>query len=190
MPSARPERSLDQALVKPRLGTEEKRHRHFFNRKRNRSAGTMHYDEGMAGRFQFSIRFLLVMTTFVALAVLGLSAKSSGLAIAVVFALSVIFASVSIMAYTLASGTLKAFWLGVAVPAGIEAIGAALLLALVFRGSTVDFMEDSYTTSSLRITASILWCFAPINGAVCALVYRAFCHPPASRDALKNQASE
>jgi hypothetical protein len=102
----------------------------------------------------------------------GLREKSSGVATAVVFALSVIYASISIMAYTLANGALKAFWLGIAVPTAIEAIAALLLLALVFRGSRVEFTEDAYTTNSLRRIAAAVWCFAPINGLLCALAYR------------------
>lgn len=143
------------------------------------------------GRFQFSIRLMLAATAVVASAVWATDAKPSVSTLAI-FALSMVFTSVSILAYTLTTGTLRTFWLGVMVPTGTQAIATVLLLALVLRAHDgfESLSQDMSTALSLRNTAIIAWCFAPINGLVCAIVHRLFRSPATRTSTEKNQLSK
>jgi uncharacterized membrane protein len=128
----------------------------------------------MAAKFQFSIRFLLLLSAVVGLTVASYLWRPSMYSLAARGALTVIIASLLIVASIFSMGAKRAFLIGAAVPPVLAAFVCALValqLAVAYRslGASVD-QQIEQVANILRFNVAY-WCFAPVNGAICALAY-------------------
>ncbi|HEV3340673.1 MAG TPA: hypothetical protein VG125_09960 [Pirellulales bacterium] len=72
----------------------------------------------MPSRFQFSIRLLLIATAVIAAAVAAVAAEPTWQSCLALEFLSLVFASIAILAAFKSQGSLRVFWVAAAVPAG------------------------------------------------------------------------
>lgn len=144
----------------------------------------------MTSRLQFSIRFLLVATAVVAGALAALCAGPSWKASAALCGLSVAFPTATVIPSKHSTGRLHAFLIGTSIVFGlgpILAVTVAGMTAVIFfeqfRNGTVTMMEEyDWYSPPFKWCLSAIWCAAPINGVLAALVHWLFAprrNPPA-----------
>jgi hypothetical protein len=146
----------------------------------------------MQDSFQFSIRSLLLVTALVAASVAPFLWSPSLASYSARIALAIFLASLAIVASVPVSGINHAFWIGISLPMTISALVAGTFTVNMMMWSPVSLSEffrtfDSPAVSNPWRSAPFLrmlnvlpafWCFAPINGILCALGYRLFQSPP------------
>ncbi|HEV3344775.1 MAG TPA: hypothetical protein VG125_30645 [Pirellulales bacterium] len=117
------------------------------------------YHAGMAGRFQFSIRFLLVATVAVAVGLAGYRAEHSWQGRLAMQVLTWLLATASILGVVQTSGRPKAFWIGTAFMLCIAAVHATEETSLLFL-----YHSNGLTLLRTESAAWAFWCAAPVNG--------------------------
>lgn len=147
---------------------------------------SLRYNAGMASRFQFSIRFVLVATAAIAAGAAAVCAKPSWQSSLALGCLSVLFSTAGIVAAKQVDGHLQTFWIGTAVVLALGPVFAmsfaawfGMLLSLGPTKSPKEFMEGyAWGAPILKLVLPGIWCAAPVNGLVAVLVHSLFANRP------------
>lgn len=120
------------------------------------------------GRFQFSLRLLLISITLVCAAMAAYRVEHSWGGRLAIHGLTWFFATASILGAMQTTGRLKAFWIGTAFVLSITAVSTfeQVWSTLVFHTSDPYLHRESVDWQ--------LWCIALANGLLCLLVYCMF----------------
>lgn len=133
----------------------------------------------MPDRFQFSVRFLLLLTALVSLTIAVFAWKPSLYSLAARAGLTIVIASLAVLASVFAEGTRRAFWIGVAVPTVLAVLAygqGGLQIAHAYRALGAHFDQQVQVIAEVLRSSVVLWTFAPINGLLCAMAYRLLGH--------------
>jgi hypothetical protein len=123
----------------------------------------------MAGRFQFSIRFLLVSTTVIAMAVAAARLKPSPGSVLFVAAFTAMYATAAVVGAVQHAGRLRAFCLGTAV----ILCPASAIAVFIATANLSNIVAGSGNWSAMPAPWPI-WCVAPVNGLFAVFLHWLF----------------
>jgi|SRR5215469_89699 len=133
----------------------------------------------MAGRFQFSIRFLLVATAAVAAGVAAIRAfEPTAASILAINCLTVLFATAAILAVTQTSGKVRTFWIGTAIVLGPAAFFSVEWVWSVWPHLGQASLSELAGWFEDASQVWPFWCFAPINGLAAVFLHCLFAPRP------------
>lgn len=133
-------------------------------------------EPSFAGKPQFSIRTMLVATAAVAAAMAAYRAEHTWQGRLAINGLTVLSATLAILAAIQTSGKLRAFW-----------VGSALVLIITAARAFEELDELGWFLSGApnlqsETIAWMFWCAAPVNGLLAALLHwLIWPRPPESR---------
>ncbi|HWB14571.1 MAG TPA: hypothetical protein VG826_35430 [Pirellulales bacterium] len=122
----------------------------------------------MSRRFQFSIRFLLLVTVGIAAGTAAVRAEPSAKSALAVECLTVAFATVAIVGVKETCGKLRTFWIGTAIVLGPLAIYA--VQKSIFPLACVLKTTEHIGTFDGHNYVWPLWCLAPANGVLAVFI--------------------
>ncbi|HVX14462.1 MAG TPA: hypothetical protein VHC22_24965 [Pirellulales bacterium] len=133
----------------------------------------------MAGRFQFSIRFLLLATVAVAASVAAFRLEPSLVAISALDSVTLFFATTAIVGVRQTVGWVQAFWIGAAFVLVLSAIFVAMDAS---QSHPFLIPSDAFSPKNWgarlvenhRLSLAACWCAAPINGLLAVFLHRLF----------------
>lgn len=125
----------------------------------------------MAGRFQFSIRFLLVATVAVAVGAAAARVEPTLKSALAMDCLTLLFATCAFVGVATTTGKLRTFWLGNAIVLSAASFIAGLS---AWQFAWLAEMGSSQGPHVNRRFLLPLWCAAPVNGLFAVLLHWLF----------------
>src|SRR5690348_6004514 len=122
-------------------------------------------------RFQFSVRSVFVAIAMIAAGAGAATASSNLVAFLALNGLAALFCSVAIFSAAMSFRAARAFWVGAAIPTALAAIFAVVNLYRASATFSVGIRGVADFAEPLRVVLPIVWCFAILNGGICAVIH-------------------